>query len=356
MLDIALPCPHLYGRLDAPRGPLYAVTQALVANVYKLICVIAANESIGTQEAGGVDARVVLVAYPRDGRLVQTPEETDAGQETRGPAIDLCTLARSPRSWDTIFSVESEQGEAFLRNFLALGARDRPVSRLQGGIVQLTAPDSAATDEFQPIQHTDVAVGGTFDHLHIGHKLLLTMFAFVLARQPPSRGSQALCSLTVGITGDELLVNKKYADVLESWECRQETVHDFLCSVMHFGQPDDNSIRTDRKSEPGPNGHAVHVTYPSKLVIKYVQIMDPFGPTITDESISALVISKETRSGGAAVNAKRQEKGWASLEVFEVDVLDAGEEEVEDETFQSKLSSTEIRRLLSERANSTVPA
>jgi phosphopantetheine adenylyltransferase len=123
---------------------------------------------------------------------------------------------------------------------------------------------------------------------------------------------------------------------------------------MHFGQADDSRITTYRKSEPGPNGHAVHVSYPSNLVIKYVQIMDPFGPTITDESISALVISKETRSGGAAVNEKRKEKGWAPLEVFEVDVLDAGEEEVEDETFQ-KLSSTEIRRLLSERASQSVP-
>jgi phosphopantetheine adenylyltransferase len=356
VLDIALPCPHLYGRLNAPRGPLYTVTQALVANIYKLICVIAANESIGTQHVGGVDARVVLVAYPRHGGLVHTPKDTDADQEARGPAIDLYTLARCPRPWHVVFSVEGEQGEAFLNHFLAMSAKVRPVSRLQGGIVHLTAPDASPTDESPPMLHTDVAVGGTFDHLHIGHKLLLTMFAFVLARQPPPGDSQARCSLTVGITGDQLLVNKKYADVLESWDCRQQAVHDFLSSVMHFGQPDDGRIRTDRMSEPGPNGHAVHVTYPSKLVIKYVQIMDPFGPTITDESISALVISKETRSGGAAVNTKREEKGWTPLEVFEIDVLDAGEEDVEDETFQSKLSSTEIRRLLSERANRTVPA
>ena len=78
-----------------------------------------------------------------------------------------------------------------------------------------------------------------------------------------------------------------------------------------------------------------------------------YGPTVTDEDISALVISKETRAGGKAVNDKRGEKGWKALEVFEVDVLDArpeGSEEggVEKEGFEEKISSTEIRRRLVE--------
>jgi hypothetical protein len=145
-----------------------------------------------------------------------------------------------------------------------------------------------------------------------------------------------------------LLVNKKFADHLESWADRQRLVHDFLSSILYFG-PSDRQGRVEELNEPGPNGHAVHVAYPSKLAIKYVEISDPFGPTITDESITALVISLETRSGGGAVNDKRVEKGWAPLEVFEVAVLDASEDEGIDETFQSKLSSTEIRRKRSER-------
>ncbi|KAF2741980.1 pantetheine-phosphate adenylyltransferase family protein-like protein [Sporormia fimetaria CBS 119925] len=352
-LDIALPCPHLYGHLDAPRGPLYATTQTLVAHVYKLISVIAANESINTQDAGGVDARLVLVAYPRDGILMQQPEDGVADYELRGPAVDLYTLARSPARWDAVFSVESEEGERLLKNFEHFSPAETSITRVPGGTVQSIATEySVSGPSFTNTHHHAVAVGGTFDHLHIGHKLLLTMFAFVLARRPRPDGEEP-SSLTVGITGDALLVNKKYADVLESWDARQQATHDFLSSIMNFGPSDDAGIRIERKSEPGPNGHAVHVTYPSGLVIKYVQIMDPFGPTITDESISALVISKETRSGGSAVNVEREKKGWASLEVFEVDVLDAGEEDVEDETFQSKLSSTEIRRILSARASTT---
>ena len=87
----------------------------------------------------------------------------------------------------------------------------------------------------------------------------------------------------------------------------------------------------------------------SGLTINYVEIFDAFGPTITDEKISALVISGETRSGGKAVNDRREEKGWAPLEVFEVDVLDAHDETGSGSAkadFQNKISSTEIRRRL----------
>ena len=117
----------------------------------------------------------------------------------------------------------------------------------------------------------------------------------------------------------------------------------------------------------GPNGKIVRHTYTpsqsstssfdtapgpteSPIVINYTSISDPFGPTITDPDISALVISAETRAGGKAVNDKRKEKEWKELEVFEVDVLDASPAELEveggkvKEGFESKISSTEIRR------------
>ena len=113
-------------------------------------------------------------------------------------------------------------------------------------------------------------------------------------------------------------------------------------------------------NESGPNGHAVIVTLASGLQIKFVEIWDPFGPTITDKDISALIISAETRSGGKAVNDKRAEKGWPGLEVLEVDVLDskdnvesAGQQAADKDDFHSKLSSTEIRRKLSAKATSS---
>lgn len=346
LLEIALACPHLYGHLDDARGPLYGITQQLVADLYKLICIVAAKDAIDTEDAEGIDTRVLLVAHPRDGKLQNPSADSTPEQELQGPAIDLSTLAKSSRQWTSIYSVESEEGERFLKSFLHT-SKDTRVSKVRGGTVLNTSrPADTAIDSFAGSKkHLAVAVGGTFDHLHIGHKLLLTMFAFVLGRRQQSESHSVL---TVGITGDALLVNKKFADQLESWKARQEATHDFLHSIIYFGRPDDNRIQVQEVNEPGPNGHAVHVSYPFGLTIKYVEIWDPFGPTITDKDITALALSLETRGGGAAVNEKRKEQGWDPLEVYEVAVLDASEDDSVDETFQSKLSSTEIRRKRSE--------
>ena len=359
ILDIALPCNHLYGRQSVPRSALYSTTQSLLAGLYKLICVISAKESIDVEDSEGIDPRVLLVAYPQNRQLDQSLESHPEGG-SQGPVIDIRTLACSQKSWETVYAIESEEGEQILKNFLSAGKADRDVRRVRGGIVQVSAkdeqtPSTNAPDHFK--RHLSVVLGGTFDHLHIGHKLLLTMFAFVL--EPASTTDQGVRrSLTIGITGDELLKNKKFAEFLESWHERQQAVDGFLRSILDFGPTDDNRIAVEEKTEPGPNGHAVHVTLPSNLVLKYVEIWDLFGPTITDETITALVISAETRSGGKAVNTRRTEKEWAPLDIFEVDVLDAEEENGTatqgkvDETFQSKLSSTEIRRMQSERFRS----
>lgn len=358
VLEIALPCPHLYGHLDAPRGVHYATTQQLVADLYKLICITASRESIDTEDSEGVDARVILVAYPRHGQLTTPLPDSTPEQELQGPAIDIHTLARSSRSWDTIYSVESEEGERVLKSFLSLSQTQTPISKVRGGIVSVESPESSSStgNSDNSINHMSVAVGGTFDHLHIGHKLLLTMFAFMLGRRQASPSDTTPSVLTVGITGDALLVNKKFAEHLESWKERQESTHNFLSSIVYFGPPGDERIHVEEIKEPGPNGHAVHVSYPFGLTIKYVEIWDPFGPTITDKEISALVLSLETRGGGAAVNNKRSEQGWNPLDIFEVAVLDASEEGNVDETFQSKLSSTEIRRKRSERVQSRAKA
>ncbi len=48
-------------------------------------------------------------------------------------------------------------------------------------------------------------MGGTFDYIHCGHKLLLS--AALLLLKPG-------CKLTLGLTGDELLKNKKNKEVM----------------------------------------------------------------------------------------------------------------------------------------------
>jgi phosphopantetheine adenylyltransferase len=299
---------------------------------------------------GSIDARIILLDY------VTTP--SDLSSETNavldllaaGPVIDLPTLALTRRRWNLIFSVDGEEGQALLAAYMSLANQQSPavigrMHTLSGGVSLIQKPLVRASSA--AFSHNAVIVGGTFDHLHAGHKLLLTATALLL--QPMKRSSLVNRRLIVGITGDELLKNKKYAEYLQSWKQRQENVVDFLLSVMLFTRSaPEVAIQTTSFDELGPNGRAIHTRLKDCfLTIECVEIQDPFGPTITDESVTALVVSAETRSGGQAVNERRIERGWKALEVFEIDVLDAREDEGSSgnaENFASKISSTAIRK------------
>jgi phosphopantetheine adenylyltransferase len=159
--------------------------------------------------------------------------------------------------------------------------------------------------------------------------------------------------LIVGITGDELLKNKKYSQFLGSWKQRQDDVVQFLLSILLFSTSKPNiAVEYEPFDTPVPNGKGVRTHLrESNITIECCEIQDPFGPTITDEAVSALVVSAETRSGGQAVNNERAAKGWKELEVLEIDVLDAHDSELgptKTEDFASKISSTAIRKRLAD--------
>jgi phosphopantetheine adenylyltransferase len=362
-LDVALVLTSSY--LVSPnvsRAAMFTQVQALFEETYSLICVVAAQEKLELDFPGGIDVRIFLLEPRSEGKL----GDVLGKQSLSGPLIDVQTFATSGRQYASWYVAEGEDGaaahEAVLKPFWSRGHITPRVERLPYGtaIVSATAATEAANSSIAAdinskestassySTHTSVAVGGTFDHLHIGHKLLLSTTVFI-----PEPTASEPRQITIGITGDELLVNKKFASQVESWEARQAETAAFVESILVFA-PDVPSIKTTKaKNEPGPNGKAILVHYGNDLTINYCQINDPFGPTITDETISALIISKETRAGGKAVNDKRSEKGWKELEVFEVDVLDASEEQDEatkTESFEAKISSTEIRRRLAERA------
>lgn len=359
VLEIAVPCPHyyLFGKPQRPRSLIYEQVQSLVAGLYSLVSAICARDSIDTEGKSSVNTRILLIAYSKD--LTYSSDEKLPGKSLQGPVIDLPTLALSQRAWQHVFSVCSEEGELLLKRFLRLtddSSVSRPhwsVKRVDAG-VSITSPNEGLQDvqvlEPERKMHYSVAVGGTFDHLHAGHKLLLTMAALLL--EPTSQPDQQR-RIIVGITQDELLKNKKYADFLESWENRQQSVSDFLLALLDYSAPEATPPAIYQVSKPGLNGRAVHVKLDQALEIECVAISDPFGPTITDKSISALVVSGETRGGGQAVNKRREDLGWPALEVFEVDVLEADEPKdlggVKG-SFNSKISSTELRRRQSEKA------
>lgn len=343
--------------------PGYTQTQKMYALMYRLTCNLTMQMSIDVQFGNDIDIRVVFF---------HSTENNQTGIGARKPDVwfnSLADIANSQRPWSQVFSIESETGEELLLEFscsrkLSTSAvrYDSPIIRVPGGLTMRVAHDRPLHRPQEPgdswTMHRSVAVGGTFDHLHAGHKLLLTMTALVLEPTMESYTSRER-HLTVGITGDDLLKTKKYRHELETWEQRQGSVQRFLLDFLLYLSAKNALKKSDFVEDSQSHGREVHNELLSGLHIQYKEIFDPFGPTVTDPEITALVVSAETRAGGTAVNDKRTKKEWHALEVFEVDVLDTNEagEEQSQSDFNSKISSTEIRARIhqkGEQANTTL--
>jgi cytidyltransferase-like protein len=124
-------------------------------------------------------------------------------------------------------------------------------------------------------RYRKVALGGTFDKLHNGHRKLLTLAA-----------ASSSDTLIVGVMGDELLKKKSKSELIAKFSERKEIVIKFLA-----------------------------IAKPS-LTYEVVELSDPFGPTITDPSIDALVVSSETIAGANKINQLRAEKGMLPLVIL----------------------------------------
>jgi len=146
----------------------------------------------------------------------------------------------------------------------------------------ITTPLVESTASSSSSGYPTTALGGTFDHLHAAHKLLLHLSLFLTTNK-----------LIVGVMTPSLLQSKSNAQLLQPLDERIRTTNDFL------------------------SRQGTHVE------LDVVEIHDPFGPTAWDGDIQALVVSKETVSGGEAVNKKRKEKGLGSLDVWVIDVIAA---------------------------------
>eukprot|EP00750_Incisomonas_marina_P014695 INCI1780.2.p1 GENE.INCI1780.2~~INCI1780.2.p1 ORF type:complete len:438 (-),score=77.63 INCI1780.2:68-1381(-) len=125
-----------------------------------------------------------------------------------------------------------------------------------------------------------VVMGGTFDHMHPGHRQLLTMASLTCG----TKGR-----LVVGVTSDAMLRKKKFRELIESVEARVQGVEHFLTTV-------NPEIEVE-----------VHV------------INDPGGPSIVDPLLQAIVVSSETVRGGVWVNDKREAKGLNRLTILTVE-------------------------------------
>ena len=168
----------------------------------------------------------------------------------------------------------------------------------------MSAPVEDSTNQSSSSGYPTTALGGTFDHLHAAHKLLLHLSLFLTTNK-----------LIVGVMTQSLLKSKSNAQLLQPLDERIRITKDFL-------------------SRQGTG-----------VELDVVEIHDPFGPTAWDGDIQALVVSKETVSGGEAVNEKREEKGLGKLDVWVIDVIAAEPSIAPSEKDQGDLRGIKTRDL-----------
>lgn len=134
-----------------------------------------------------------------------------------------------------------------------------------------------------------VAVGGTFDQFHEGHQKLIETAL--------SSGEQVL----IGVTSDEFGGKKGEIDPCE---VRMFNLRRFLDKHHH-------------------NYHLARLD-------------EPYGPTVSDEEIEALVVSEETEPTAQTINKVRKEKGMKPLKIITINMVLAED--------GKPISSTRIRK------------
>ncbi len=134
------------------------------------------------------------------------------------------------------------------------------------------------------MKYNHVVCGGTFDHLHLGHKKLI--------EECLRQGNR----VTVGITTGAMIRHKAYSFSLESYRKRVKNVSQFNPSLSLY------------------------------------KLSDIYGPTLTDVSIDAICVTEETLPGAKMINKKRNQIGMRPLSILLVPfVYDENNEKISSE-------------------------
>lgn len=198
-----------------------------------------------------------------------------------------------------LYDVElAKETERLKQSVLTLDKECKLQSIDMDGIPQApTTPEEVKTYEY-------VALGGTFDRLHNGHKILLSQAAL-----------RATKHVTVGVTDVNMIQTKKLWELIEPVEQRINNVLSFLRDV----NPD--------------------------LEYNVFPLTDLYGPTKDDPKIQLLVVSEETMKGGNKINEKRRENGLPPLDIHEIALAEDTHPDRSHEE-ENKLSSSNTRMRL----------
>lgn len=119
-------------------------------------------------------------------------------------------------------------------------------------------------------RYKKIAVGGTFDHLHDGHKYLLSMSKYYAKKT------------LIAVTSDSMAKDKPRSAAIQPYETRKSAVEQ----------------------------------YAKKIGLDYMmtEISDIYGPATDDEELDSIILTDDTFDNGRTINRKRKEKGLKELE------------------------------------------
>ncbi|MCL6578036.1 MAG: phosphopantetheine adenylyltransferase [Candidatus Bathyarchaeota archaeon] len=124
-----------------------------------------------------------------------------------------------------------------------------------------------------------VAVGGTFDEFHKGHRTLLTK-AFEVGER-----------VLIGLCSDKLVESLSKPHITAPYEQRLEELKKFL-------------------RERGLLNRA-----------EIMPLNDPFGVTLSEGCVEALVVSRETERMAVKINEERERRGLEPLQIVVIDMV-----------------------------------
>ena len=124
-----------------------------------------------------------------------------------------------------------------------------------------------------------VAVGGTFDEFHKGHRALL-MKAFELGEQ-----------ILIGLSSDEFAKKLNKPHTTASYKQRLEELEAFLHEHGFLERT------------------------------RIIPLNDVYGVTLSKGCVEALVVSKETETTALKINKKRKEIGLPPLHIVVIDMI-----------------------------------
>ncbi len=119
-------------------------------------------------------------------------------------------------------------------------------------------------------------IGGTFDHFHTGHELLIKT-AF-----------QKADYVSIGITTDAMTKEKEFVNSIQSYHEREQQVASYV-----------NKLNASARANIFP-------------------LTDKYGTAITDQTIDTIIVSAETRATALRINEIRISIGMSPCQIFTI--------------------------------------